>query len=243
MAKMIDAHAHIGQIEDAQARMNAGIQTIFCGTDPQNAEDTLRLCATSALFTASCAIHPWKAADYRPESLLPYLEQCPIVGETGLDSVWCDTPYPKQMEAFLWNLDYAQKTQKPVILHTKGREREIALILKKYSMPKIVHWYSDERLPDDYLEQGCYFTLGPDLALNPITKRLSEYLPLDRVMLETDGLSAVSWTLNRRVTANEIPGILKQNLLLLAKNHHLSLDEARSALKTNAQNAYKAELS
>jgi TatD DNase family protein len=165
--------------------------------------------------------------------MLPFLELCPVVGETGLDGAWCDTPITAQMEAFLWNLDYAERNRKPVVLHTKGREREIARILKNYSMPKVVHWYSCEESPTDYLDQDCSFTIGPDAATNAAVKRVIALAPLDRLLVETDGLAAAEWALGRPVCAEELPDILSEGMRVIAEVKRLAFEEVEATLERN----------
>ena len=230
---MTDAHAHIGTDAELRVRLDRGIYTMLCGTDPASALEAVRLAAGSPLFTPCCALHPWNAAAYRPEDMLPFLESCPVVGETGLDGVWCDTPINAQMEAFLWNLDYAERNRKPVVLHTKGREREIARILKNYSMPKLVHWYSCEEPPCDYLDQDCYFTVGPDAKTDAAVKQVIALTPLDRLLVETDGLAAVEWALGRPVCAEELQDVLSEGMRVIAEVKRLAFEEVKAALERN----------
>ncbi len=230
---MIDAHAHPGTKAELRVRMEQGIRTLLCGVDPASAAEVLRIAADSFLFAPCCALHPWKAAAHRAEDMLPFLEACPVVGETGLDSVWCDVPVNAQMDAFLWNLDYAERTQKPVVLHTKGKEREIARILKSHSMRKVVHWYSCEEPPDDYLDQDCYFTIGPDAEKNAAVKRVIALAPLERLLTETDGLEAVHWALGKAVRAGELPMVLRAGMRVIAEEKRLAIEEVEAALERN----------
>jgi len=230
---VIDAHAHPGTPQERRIRERLGIATLLCGTDPASAADVLACAVGSAVFTPCCALHPWKAADFPPEAMLPFLEMCPVVGETGLDSVWCDTPMTAQTEVFLWHLDYAQRAGKPVVLHTKGREREAAQILRRYSMPKVVHWYSCEEAPGDYLEQGCYFTIGPDAETNPTVRRVAALAPLDRLLTETDGLNAVTWALGRNVEPEELPAVLRSELCVIAGEKKLPVETVARAVERN----------
>lgn len=230
---MTDAHAHTGTGEETRIRIDKGVRTMLCGTDPASAAEVLRLAGRSHLFTPCCALHPWKAAAHKPEDMLPYLELCPVVGETGLDSVWCNTPMCAQMDAFLWNLDYAERTRRPVVLHTKGQERVIARMLRDYSVPKVVHWYSCEEPPYDYLDQDCYFTIGPDVQAHDDVRSLIALVPFSRLLVETDGLEAVSWALGKRVRAVELPDVLRASLNLIAAERRITPDEAEAMVDKN----------
>ena len=54
-----------------------------------------------------------------------------MVGEIGMDSVWCQVPLPIQERVFREQLAMACSLKKPVVLHTKGQEKAIASILKE----------------------------------------------------------------------------------------------------------------
>jgi TatD DNase family protein len=230
---MTDAHAHPGTNEETRIRIEKGVRTMLCGTDPASSAEVLRLAGCNSLFTPCCALHPWKAAAHKPEDMLPYLKQCPVVGETGLDSVWCETPMRAQMDALLWNLNYAERARKPVVLHTKGQEREIARILRNYTVPKVVHWYSCEEPPYDYLDQDCYFTIGPDVQVHDDVRSLITLVPFSRLLVETDGLGAVSWALGRRVRAMELPDVLKASLNFIAAQRRIAPVEAEAMVDQN----------
>ena len=38
----------------------------------------------------SCGVHPWNASLDTLKSMLPLLKKTLIIGEIGMDSVWCD---------------------------------------------------------------------------------------------------------------------------------------------------------
>ena len=73
----------------------------------------------------SCGVHPWNASLDTFESMLPLLKKAPIIGEIGMDSVWCDLDLNIQKEVFEKQLQLAYALNKPVILHTKGQEKTI----------------------------------------------------------------------------------------------------------------------
>ena len=48
----------------------------------------------------SCGVHPWNASLDAFESMLPLLKKATIIGEIGMDSVWCDLDLNIQKEVF-----------------------------------------------------------------------------------------------------------------------------------------------
>ena len=224
---IVDAHAHI----DAD---RPNVLTVLCGTEPESAAKVIAM--KSDRVIASCALHPWYADRFSVSDMLPFIGASPVLGEIGLDSVWTDTPMDAQRKVFLEQLDLAQKLGKPVVLHTKGMEREIAGIIEKYDLRKLVHWYSCGKYLDLYLRQDCWFTVGPDHAVNPAVRQVIERAPLSRLLTETDGLSAVEWALNRSVQPEEIEDVLRGELNAIAEIKGVSVEEAEAAVYRNLMN-------
>lgn len=192
----------------------------------------------------SFGIHPWKASTFqleersrnleeRVENLAPYFKQADAVGEIGMDSVWCDVDLKLQREVFIAQLKMAEALGKPVVLHTKGQESEIAHILKDYSVRKLLHWYSCKDYVEQYLEQDCYFTIGPNYKRNPAVGALIEKVPLDRLLVETDGAVAVQWVVDRKVSEEELPGILLGTIQAIAEVKKIDVPEMIQQLEDN----------
>lgn len=231
MIPLIDAHAHIGTPEELAARREAGVITLLCGTEPESADKVTKM--ASAALIPHCALHPWHAEDCALADMLGYMDMCPVVGEIGLDSVWTQADMDAQRRAFLAQLDWAERRRKPVVLHTKGMEREIAWTLGRYTVRKLVHWYSCEDYLDDYIAQDCYFTVGPDCMHNPAVRAVIERVPLDRLLTETDGMSAVAWALEREVAPSELSSVLEGELGEIARAKGIAQEHAREAVWVN----------
>ena len=90
-----------------------------------------------------------------------YFSECPVIGEIGMDSVWCNVPLAVQEKVFTEQLAVAAQLDKPVILHTKGQEKRIASLIAGYPNTYLVHWYSDPVFPKSFLELDCYFLSAP----------------------------------------------------------------------------------
>lgn len=238
MIPLVDAHAHLGSERERQARRE--IMTVLCGTEPVSAAEVLRL--QNKFTLVSCALHPWNVEKSSVEELLPFIEASPVVGEIGLDSVWTDADMTRQRSAFIRQLELAEAMGKPIVLHTKGMEAEIARTIRHYGMRKLVHWYSCMEHLDSYLEQDCYFTVGPDYADNPAVAQLLHSVPLDRLMTETDGMSAVNWALGYAVEPERVGQVLERELRAIAEAKKVSFDEARAAVYNNLRRfVYGAE--
>lgn len=191
-----DAHAHVKTKAEALERIREGIPTMVCGTDPEDARWVMELChmpeAEGILFPVF-GLHPWYADQWKVEDMMPYLEKCQVIGEIGMDSLWCNVPLKRQKEVLEKQLQIAAEWKKPVVLHTKDQEREILELIKKYPNTYLVHLYSADHDLDGYLDLDCYFSVGPDVIWNPAVQQVAKRVPENRILLETDGMEAVKW--------------------------------------------------
>ena len=203
-----DAHAHAGDEQETALRIRLGLRTMLSCGNPQQAALCEALCAQHDVFSMTAGVHPWYAGSVRIEDMTPCMARAALVGEIGLDSVWCDVPLTVQRRAFAAQLDWAAANGKGVVLHTKGCEHEAARMTQGFPHPVIVHWYSgDEESLLRFLAQGCYFTIGPDVAVNPAVQLAAHLAPDDRILFETDGMDAVRWALGD-LPAHALPDVL-----------------------------------
>ena len=222
-APLVDAHCHFRGTDELDARRD--IFTVYCGTDPDTARQALALAGPNAL--ASCGLHPWQCQAHTVAEMRPFIDRCPILGEIGLDSVWTEVDMDAQRAAFTAQLHLARALERPIVLHTKGMEREIAETIAPYGVRKLVHWYSCMEHLDRYIDQGCWFSVGPDWQTNPAVEQVIARAPLSRLVTETDGLDAVAWALGRPVEPEEIPGVILGELRAIARAKGVSEAEAR----------------
>lgn len=187
-----DAHIHL---TDAAERLLADtpVRTVISCATPQECRRAAALAERFPYVHTSCGIHPWHVAADSWEIMLPWLEQAAVIGEIGLDSLWCSSDPALQRQLFERQLAFACERQRPVVLHTKGREGEVLAMIRHYPNTYHVHWYSCRDHLDDYLALGCYMSVGPFPSLDPAVAAVAVHTPDDRLLIETDGADAVRW--------------------------------------------------
>ncbi len=200
----IDAHNHLDFYEDRLStaidiiRKNS-ILTLACAMDEQSYLSAKMLSNDNPLIIPCFGVHPSKARECGEnwDKYEEYLIESRVIGEIGLDFHWIEDrqQYPAQIELLEFFLGMAKKHGKVTNLHTKGAEQEILALLKKHSVkPPIIHWYSGPfDIMKELLDYGCYFTVGVDLGYSQLTAELVQSLPLDRLLTETDGPTALEW--------------------------------------------------
>lgn len=196
-----DAHLHLcDDIETLLTKPNPVHAVISC-TNPSEAEVAQRLAAAYPHIHASYGVHPWAASEAHFNEMYPWLERADIIGEIGLDSVWCDTPMAVQRDIFERQLAFASTHHKPVVLHMKGMEGECLEMIRAYPNTYMVHWYSEKAHLQDFIDLGCYMSVGPFPSKDPAVREVAMKCPLDRLLIETDGIDAIQWATGEAVDA------------------------------------------
>jgi TatD DNase family protein len=120
-----------------------------------------------------------------------------MIGEIGLDYHWVRdaSQYPAQARVFEFLLAAAGQQGKTVNLHTKGAEKEILNLLRRYGVQRaIIHWYSG---PRDVLQamvgDGFYFTIGVEVLRSPDIQAIARDLPSELLLTETDNPGGQMW--------------------------------------------------
>lgn len=207
---LCDAHAHIGEEKELMERKRLQIPSLICASTPLEAvrlQEIAENPAYSPFILPTYGLHPWQADKYNVSDIEPFFKMCDVIGEIGMDSVWCHVPLAIQERVFREQLLLAEQLHKPVILHTKGQEKQIADIIKDYENTYLVHWYSSMEHLEDYLALNCYYSIGPDVWWNEAVRRVAALVPLERILVETDGMGAVKWAYDMAEISKEVlPG-------------------------------------
>jgi len=211
-----DAHAHLHSREETELRQLLGIRTMISAGTPEQAQEAFEVAAHFPVHTVTAGLHPWYTAQFSPEDMRIYMEKTPLIGEIGMDCVWCDVPLSVQESAFIRQLDMAREMKKPVVLHTKGCEAQIARIISGYDMQFVVHWFSgsgEDLQP--YLDMNCMFTIGPGIANDSCVQLVAARVPDDRLLFETDGMEAVSWAIGE-TPVEKLTDVLENSVRIAA---------------------------
>ncbi|MCF0148445.1 MAG: TatD family hydrolase [Clostridium sp.] len=200
----IDSHTHLDFFENNidKAIEDINKNKILVLANSMNIESYIKNKEYSkkSKFIIPCfGIHPWKAAEYKGDlqELIPYIEESKIIGEIGLDYLWVEdkSTFEGQRKIFNFILEESIKRNKVVSLHTKDAEDEIYKTLKKHNYNKvIIHWYSgDIKILEKFIELGCYFTISVDIGYTEKTYEVLSKVPIDKLLIETDGPTALEW--------------------------------------------------
>ncbi len=146
---------------------------------------------------AAIGIHPNDSEELTEENFVWLMENAgdPVVkawGEIGLDYHYDDVPREMQQEVFIRQLEAAREVDLPVILHIREAHGDALDILRarKGSLPKgVVHCYSGSyESAVEYMDLGFLISFTGSVTFNNAKKlaAVSDKIPLDRIMIETD---------------------------------------------------------
>lgn len=225
-----DAHFHCQDPAFLKQLRKYGISGIVNIQSPQEYAFIKGQLSAKDAIRMSAGIHPWDVESITWEAMRPIMEEVTIIGEIGLDNVWCQSDIQKQKAVFERSLAYACKHHKPVILHTKGMEKQVLSYIKKYRNTYLVHWYSSMDNLKDYVDYGCYFTIGPSIKSDAAVMQVAKLVPLDHLMIESDGLNALSWCEGRTVTLQEYKGLLQRTIREIAQIKQMEMETVEQQL-------------
>lgn len=244
--KIYDFHTHISSLEVLEAYYDQDvIPVINC----QSRDEFKGLIDKREVFSKdrihfmddlyySMGIHPFDADIVDQQFGSSYedlIKDANLIGEIGMDACWCDTPFEDQERAFVMSLDLAKKYNKPIILHTKMMEARIYEILKNYDLDMVIHWYSCDKYVREFIDLGCHFTVGPAIFVDENVRNMVKLLPLDRILVETDGVEAIEWLFKKKFDPGNLRNILEAVINELADIKHVSFDVMSDYLLANSE--------
>lgn len=244
--KIYDFHTHISSLEVLEAYYDQDvIPVINC----QSRDEFKGLIDKREVFSKdrihfmddlyySMGIHPFDADIVDQQFGSSYedlIKDANLIGEIGMDACWCDTPFEDQERAFVMSLNLAKKYNKPIILHTKMMEARIYEILKDYDLDMVIHWYSCDKYVREFIDLGCHFTVGPAIFVDENVRNMVKLLPLDRILVETDGVEAIEWLFKKKFDPGNLRNILEAVINELADIKHVSFDVMSDYLLANSE--------
>lgn len=201
----IDTHIHIDGEEFDQDRAeviararSAGASAIMVpAVDEKSVEKILSVCHEFSGFAfPMIGLHPEEVRnDFgqvldRMEMLMS--DEFVAIGEVGLDFYWSREFEAEQLEAFERQVQWACRTQLPLMIHCRKAQNELVAILRRYrnSLPGgVFHCFTGNILEARQLLDFDNFVLGIGGVLTFKKSHLPEVvaeIPISRIVLETD---------------------------------------------------------
>jgi TatD DNase family protein len=200
---LVDSHCHLADAafdadrEAAVARArDAGVTGIVVVAERLSSAEVARaLCAEAEGLWPTAGIHPHHASEFdaRAADALDALlaeDDVVAVGETGLDYHYDRSPRERQREAFAWHLAAAARTGKPVIVHAREADADVARLLAEApaGLTGVLHCFSGSReLLEAGLARGLCVSFSGMVTFAKWDQHWAvEAVPDDRLLVETD---------------------------------------------------------
>ena len=226
--------SHINRTQEFLSVLQENCIYCIINSDNSYEYEMLRQIKTANMII-SAGIHPWKADVTDWNEMKYILQKAEVIGEIGLDCVWCDVDLKIQQNVFLKQLELAMQLKKPVVLHTKGMEKEILEIIKQFPNRYLVHWYSCENYLEEYIALGCWFTIGPAIRQDKTVEMAARKVPLNRLLIESDGLEGISWGQGREIKAADYKKAMEEHLRIVAEIRGCETKQLLEQMKQNLE--------
>lgn len=214
---LFDVHAHLthpelsGDVDAILARARAaGLSSIVSnGLNPSDNQDVLDLSRKHPMIRPALGLYPVDAVlegmrlagdeyPHQRESfpqdqaiawVQEHVDQAFAVGEIGLDGYWVpERHWPSQEQAFARLVRIAMAADKPIIIHTRKRERRALELLVELGARR-VDWHcfgGRVTLARQVAEHGHYLSIPANARRSESFTRMLQTLPRERLLLETD---------------------------------------------------------
>ena len=165
------------------------------------------------------------------------------IGEIGLDYHYDGYNKQKQIDGFLSQLKLAYKLKLPIVIHLRDAYEDMLNLLKENKELLIygfvIHCYSGSlEFAKELLKLGAYFSFTGNITFKNARKTIEviEFLPLDRIMVETDSPylapEPVRGTINEPKNVNYVFNKIRE-----IKN--IERTELDKIIRENVRNFYK----
>lgn len=209
MVSIFDTHAHYDDdaFDEDRESLLAGLPeknvkaAVNIGVNLKTSKMSDEFSKKYSHMYGTVGYHPSDAQRIKPEDgdVIAKLKEIALnnkkivaVGEIGLDYHYDDTDKDVQKEWFVKHLDLAREIKLPVSIHSRDAALDTINILKEQhagDIGGVIHCYSySVEAARDYLDMDFFFGIGGVVTFKngKKLKEVVKYLPLDKIVLETD---------------------------------------------------------
>ena len=157
----------------------------------------------------SLGIQPWNAEKGNPNQLKEALKasSCLAIGEVGLDKLK-GPDLELQKACFIEQVHLSEELGLPIIIHCVKAWNELRAI-KRHLKPQqtwIYHGFSKANLIEEVVQEGLMISIGAAVLTNKKLQDKIAWLPLDRILVETDDSDlSIEWIYEQVSALKNIP--------------------------------------
>ena len=204
---IIDSHCHLtyepmsSSLDETIRRANNdGVKYLLTiSTEDKGFKNILDIVENYNSVYGTYGIHPHEAKKHQEIKSNHIIEKVKKskkiigIGESGLDFYYNHSEKKDQISSFLEHIDASQKTNLPLIVHTRSAENDTLKILKesiqKNDLKILIHCFTGtKKFAFKLLDIGAYISASGVVTFKK-SKELAETfkeIPSDRILVETD---------------------------------------------------------
>ncbi len=165
------------------------------GADMKSSEESVKLAQKYDFLYASVGVHPsdtgkLKDSDIDKLEEMAHNEKVVAIGEIGLDYYWNEPEREIQKYWFKKQLELSKKLDMPYIIHDREAHKDTLEIIREVGYTNgVMHCFSGSvEMAKEVIKMGMYVSLSGNVTFKNAkkTKEVACYLPLDRLLIETD---------------------------------------------------------
>ena len=204
---IIDSHCHLNyepislSLKDTLQRANNdGVKYLLTiSTEDKSFDKILNIISNNKCVYGSYGIHPHEAKNHQFINSMDIINKINLnkkiigIGESGLDFYYNYSEKKDQIKCFEEHIIAAQKTQIPLIVHTRNAETETFEILKKRLIEKNfkiwIHCFTGSKeFAFKLLDLGAYISASGVVTFKKSMDLANTFkeLPNNRILVETD---------------------------------------------------------
>jgi TatD DNase family protein len=262
---LVDSHAHLSHpdlvndldkiISDSLSNDVFKIVTIGCSI--AEAQKSLEIAEKYEDVYATAGLYPRDSkseANLSLDQKLAIIEELAMnlkivaIGECGLDfspvhEDEIETSRDEQFERFEKQIALAQKLNKPLIIHSRNAIEDTLEITNKYkgTLKAVWHCFSESKeVAEKALDAGLNISFTGNITYpkNIELREAVKYVPLDRIMIETDCPYLTPSNARKAKVKVNTPQYVKMVAEEIASIKGISLDEVAEQTTSNALKFY-----
>lgn len=249
---MIDTHSHINfenyreNFEDflKSIQENEIEKVIIPGVEPSSFNEIISLCNKYKMIYGALGVHPSEFKTYNQEveeTIYKHIKESKIVaiGEIGLDYHYGFDSKEEQKNILRKQLEIAETTKLPVIIHDREAHEDVFEILQEYKLSNVIfHCFSgNSAFAERCIEKGYYIGIGGVVTFKNAKelKESTKIIPLDRILLETDAPYLSPAPYRGKINT---PAYLKYIAQEIANIKEINIEEVKEKTTINAKRIF-----
>ena len=263
---LFDVHAHLTH-EDLRQDLpgvlaraeQAGVSTIISnGLNPADNEAVRELARVHPIVKPAFGLYPvdavlssmraagddyeWQRETWSTDDAIAWvqrhIDEAFAVGEIGLDGYWVKQPFWHEQEAAFRRLvELAMAADKPIIIHTRSRERRALEVLEELGAQRVIwHCFGGKvKLARQVADRGHYVSIPANARRSDAFTRMLQVLPRSQILLETD----CPYLGPERDQRNE-PANVRHTAAYAAELWGVDEEQAKNALAANFEHLFRS---